>query len=457
MNVTGAVDPTQRTTELIITPHEAEAYVQQLQDFSLDEIGSSRWMQQHDMITKLNMQAHHNAMFRHDEYVMEYMVSYDKIKVLIHELIAIELWKEKVAPHIEEELANLSSMKPYTVFYHESACCNLLEILFFHKDAMDAAGDAIIDLADYCVRKVIILNTRSEGQFAPNVGKTSQEWLDKTTKTDMHEKFNEIQFTVCMCALTITRYMTESLNNLPLAVMTRFLMSNDMPICLVPLLETPPWQLKKGEKTWKFTDSQWQLVKPEEMQRVTKYEAQVWLSLYNLIMDTECKKKYELTQYRLDQVGRVRKLMNETLLDQIPMLNDFMRFLEESSIAKVGGAPSQNMFMIEQVPEIRDNLEMTNKDKYEAIAKKVVNTYFKITEESRREEMKRLTELYSIDQWEEVLEDPKCAECGELATKRCSRCKNEWYCGRKCQVGAWKKHKTMCDVIANDSKHGNKQ
>lgn len=41
----------------------------------------------------------------------------------------------------------------------------------------------------------------------------------------------------------------------------------------------------------------------------------------------------------------------------------------------------------------------------------------------------------------------RCCVCGNPAEKRCSRCKIDWYCGRKCQVAAWKKHKPLCDTL----------
>ena len=43
----------------------------------------------------------------------------------------------------------------------------------------------------------------------------------------------------------------------------------------------------------------------------------------------------------------------------------------------------------------------------------------------------RWAETYNFDVMEGLLSDPpKCAACGEPASKRCSRCQNEWYCRR---------------------------
>ncbi len=46
-----------------------------------------------------------------------------------------------------------------------------------------------------------------------------------------------------------------------------------------------------------------------------------------------------------------------------------------------------------------------------------------------------------------LLPPPRCVTCGELATKRCSRCRQEWYCRRECQVNHWPKHKKACDLF----------
>ncbi len=47
------------------------------------------------------------------------------------------LWKEKVLTHIKETAANMNSMKVYLALYHESVVCNILEVLMFHRTAID--------------------------------------------------------------------------------------------------------------------------------------------------------------------------------------------------------------------------------------------------------------------------------------------------------------------------------
>lgn len=57
--------------------------------------------------------------------------------------------------------------------------------------------------------------------------------------------------------------------------------------------------------------------------------------------------------------------------------------------------------------------------------------------------------MYNMDVLESLMdEDPSCAECGQPAAQRCSKCRVEWYCSRPCQVKAWKSHhKKLCTML----------
>ena len=65
------------------------------------------------------MQAHINALMRSDEYIMESLITFDKIKILIYQLLVSESWKAKILPLIKGKLMDISSFRAYTtvIFY----------------------------------------------------------------------------------------------------------------------------------------------------------------------------------------------------------------------------------------------------------------------------------------------------------------------------------------------------
>lgn len=61
--------------------------------------------------------------------------------------------------------------------------------------------------------------------------------------------------------------------------------------------------------------------------------------------------------------------------------------------------------------------------------------------------LKSIMKLYGSDVFDQFDDDPKCANCGDVAVHRCSKCKMEWYCSRECQLARWKDHKKMCQIV----------
>ncbi len=45
----------------IITPWETEQICKQIQPYALEFVGSDKWLQQHEYLEKLNLQAHHSG------------------------------------------------------------------------------------------------------------------------------------------------------------------------------------------------------------------------------------------------------------------------------------------------------------------------------------------------------------------------------------------------------------
>ncbi|RUS71390.1 hypothetical protein EGW08_020845 [Elysia chlorotica] len=430
---------------------EAEAYVEHLEEYALPDIGSSRWFQQHEHLEKLNMQAVVNASAKEDEYVKDFFISHDKITLLIKDLLMTEIWKQHIFPElIDMEFKPKTTFSLYMVLYHEATVVNLLETMMFYKETCEVADDSVLDLVDYCYRKLCFLvakgNDDEDEDFLPQKGDVTQKIMSNMEELEVQDR--RLQFEISIKALSLLRYVTDHFDSVSLSVMTRVLNTHDIPILLVQLVESPPWTRKKDGNIYKFIEGKWQEVSFEDSLKLTKTEGQVWLALFHLLMEKDCQGKYELNNYRKNTILKLRSYLTEVLLDQLPVLGELQRYLEHLSI--MDPPPTKKELLLEQVPQIRDHLLSKYEGKWAKIAKSQSRTTFNQSEAEVRAQAQRWASTYNFDVLEELIsEPPKCAVCGHPASKRCSRCQNEWYCRRECQVGHWKKHKSACDLLHN--------
>lgn len=104
---------------------------------------------------KLNMQTHVNAIMKTDEFILDECVSQDKLKLLIYDLIMTEIWKKKVLPLLKPSLPKFNTFRSYIAVYHEAVVCNMLEILLYHRTAVDESGEFLVDVVDYAYEKLV--------------------------------------------------------------------------------------------------------------------------------------------------------------------------------------------------------------------------------------------------------------------------------------------------------------
>lgn len=226
------------------------------------------------------------------------------------------------------------------------------------------------------------------------------------------------------------RFIADYMDDLPAPIVHQMIDCNDIPCALVPLLEQKPWLRENREgKTEKWEDMKWQVVENKDLQKLTKIEAQIWLTIYNIFLSSTAGRRYEITHFRKENLLRLRKYMNEVLIDQLPMLTDFHRALEEMALKGESSLTQSNAFIVEALPELRTRI-MKDKD-WKKIAAMQGITFFAKDTKQAKEDMDRMLKLYTDDVYEDFMEDPQCAECGAPATQRCSRCKNIWYCSRE--------------------------
>ena len=323
----------------------------------------------------------------------------------------------------------------------------------YHRSACEAADDTLVELIDYCYRKFANMVRKTDllpdGAFImeDDKGNSAKSIANMTKEMEMENQFKEIDFKSTMTCFSLIRFISDHLETLPVPIIHQMMENNDIPCVLVPLLEAKPWirTNARGEEE-KFEDQKWTKIEAHDRGKLTKIEAQVWLTIYNMFMTNDSARKYEMTSFRKQNLLRLRKYLNEVLLDQLPMLNDMLRGLEELNIqGEPGNLSGSNAFIVQTLPEIRTRL-LASKN-WKTIAKEQSETFFAKNSEYEKADMQRMVDLYSSDVFEDFLEDPKCEECGALATQRCSRCKMAWYCSRDCQLRQWKKHKAICAMF----------
>lgn len=220
------------------------------------------------------------------------------------------------------------------------------------------------------------------------------------------------------------------------------------------------------------------------------------------------KVKYEVVgnSVRRQALLCLRPFLTETLIDVIPVLGQLRRFLEEFAMSEglasnitSGSGPSSaaaavaQLCYVEDVAQIHDSIlhrlvqcivtllfrcfiKCLPFYRYKGKWKKKAEEFLSRIQsqegfESAQRAASRWADVFSeenvgallgvhtngvgtnavagdAETFEHpLLRAPRCVVCGELATKRCSRCKHEWYCRRQCQVEHWPRHKKACDIM----------
>lgn len=55
----------------------------------------------------------------------------------------------------------------------------------------------------------------------------------------------------------------------------------------------------------------------------------MWLALNNMVVDPKCRAKYRMDSYRKESVMRLKRFLNDLLFDQLPVLKDLQRAIDE--------------------------------------------------------------------------------------------------------------------------------
>jgi len=186
------------------------------------------------------------------------------------------------------------------------------------------------------------------------------------------------------------------------------------------LVDEPPWTRRTEEGKWEklSDDYKWDEVEPSELLKLTKLEAQCWLALYHLTCNKLCREKYGLNAFRKEQLLRLRKFLNDVVLDQLPVLADVMRYMDELAIMSVPEVSSGHgsALLMQQVASVR---EKTLKDKdWDQVTKIQCDNIWSKFSDSMDMDLRKISEIYNEDGIEDILGESKPFELTSLPIYR---------------------------------------
>ncbi|XP_046387027.1 zinc finger MYND domain-containing protein 10 isoform X2 [Ischnura elegans] len=427
----------------VIPPGEIDIAVQMIEPSDLQDLGSKRWLLLHGNFHKIHQQAVLEASDVTEEIVKDKLILNNKIPVIVHEAICTSIWRKYVLQELlKKHPEPRNTFLLLSILYHESTAVALLETILFHEESCESLGDSVIDLIDYCIEAATysISGDEVDAKTAGEAMKTGADFLN------LEEK--RLKFDNGIRSISILRCLAEYMNSL-MPTAARRMYENDVPILFVELIDNPPWLKKDGNgKKRIYKDGKWHI--QEELRgsgdQLMTLDGQVWIGLLFLLLGANCQNHYEITESRKQSLMRVQKHLTEDVMDQLAPLVDLKRWLDHLSISSP--PVTSKPVLLEVVPEIREKIFRLYSRKWKKIVKAQEATLLNPVGDDMQDIAKSLSGAYDMSNLATLMQkDIYCANgCGSKGCRRCSRCKQEWYCGRECQVQHWPKHKISCDL-----------
>jgi len=174
---------------------------------------------------------------------------------------------------------------------------------------------------------------------------------------------------------------------------------------MVPLVDEPPWTRRTPDGKWEKLGEgyEWEGCESGSLLKLTTLEAQCWLAIYHLTCNKLCREKYALNAFRKEQLLRLRKFLNDVVLDQLPVLADVMRYMDELAIMSVpenssghGGA-----LLMQQVATIRER--ETKGKNWGEVAKMQCESIWSLVSDGTDMDLRKISEIYNEDGIEDIL------------------------------------------------------
>jgi hypothetical protein len=357
-----------------LTRGEIENYVEHLRNFPVEEIGSFAWIQQLINIERLNVCAHHQAANNQFEQVVDSISTLEKFEVLVHELLAAELWMKHCLSGIKGRIPHLAFARVFMLERSLTTIMNLLELVVFRPENLSVEG--CLPLVDFCNRRMAAL---SDADLSDLI----QEDPPEEVRTKFSLGFSGLSIIWCLA----------SCPELSLSVTKRLVAEDDVVITICALLMRQPWRTVKRGKISKWFNGEIKELKAAEAMRICPPEAHAWTALQQLL-EPRCLEMSRWNEHRRQAVLGVEAMMSEVLFDQLPPLQSLSRAIQW---LKMNEAPqSKFTAVIEQYPMML--IEFEKKRDWKAVAEASFQKYFNAPPQQLQKELMELSEFFEIFQ-----------------------------------------------------------
>lgn len=288
-----------------------------LRAFTIEEIGSVSWLEQHSVLEALNLQAHADARALRDEIVKDSFVTHDKVSLLTIDLVICKTWIQYALPLLRSHLAapNTNPLIPHILIQHQDLVANLLEVLLHHPDvAKSMTEKAALELCDWCTRQLAWLST-SGRKFSSRGHKTAEEMIEQSAEDELKEREEEIAFNCAISAMTIVRYLTDHVasNALSLSVLHRIASTDNVAALVIPLLLKSPWKRSytgSGGGIQKWKGGEWRLIPQAELHALDMIDVQAFKRRNRwekFLVSIDCQGSLDCSTCRGRPAGHLRR------------------------------------------------------------------------------------------------------------------------------------------------------
>mmetsp|Transcript_5218 Transcript_5218/g.7951 ORF Transcript_5218/g.7951 Transcript_5218/m.7951 type:complete len:694 (-) Transcript_5218:12-2093(-) len=437
---------------IIVSPFEADTLVaNSIQPFSVEEVGSDAFLLSYGYdFERLSMQAHATAAVAGegngggDEYVVESILAHDKLHVLVRTLLAVEAWRTHVLYRSDEKMSSSSSslaplaakngnsLRCAFTLHVETTIVGMLNLILYRREGCEALNaEVALALVDYCARSMASLaiplsqNEMLRKQKQPKTPTQLRQRMQHRTPLDeIHDANLDSQYKTSVASVSLARYLCEHIESLHLSAQTRILDTHDYLVMLVPLIDEPPWTRRRRQIESSYSSSSnnneavimvweklkenhnWEKVDPVDLLKVTKCEAQCWIALFHLTTTPLCRERYGLNAFRKEQLLKLRKFLTDVMLDQLPILADVRRYMDELTLLTVpeNVTGHGSALLLQQVDSIREDIVSQNNSRsWDDVVHCQYDGIFSKVTDATDKALRRISEVYNIDGIENVL------------------------------------------------------